>query len=245
MKIIAHRGNKQYYPENTMISFHSAAMYPIDGIEFDLQLTKDEIPVVIHDDKIDRTTNGTGSVSSYTFDELKKYDAGSWFHSRFRGERIPSLEEVVHWAKDKELTLHIELKRQKRKTNRYLHACLQIIDEYNMNESVVISTFFHPYLNVIKQINPAIRTALLTKLPVIKAVKYAKKVNADAIHIRHTFQSSYYYQRWTLNGLPVRAYNVKRLRDALKCQRHNIDAIITSNLKQLTDFIRSESMSSP
>ncbi|MFA9558761.1 glycerophosphodiester phosphodiesterase family protein [Evansella sp. AB-rgal1] len=241
MDIIAHRGNKKYTPENTMTAFYSACTYPIDGIEFDLQSTKDNIPVVIHDEKIDRTTNGRGFVHSFTLRELKQFDAGSWFHERFRGEKIPTFEEVLQWSKDTGLTLHVELKKQKLKTKSFIDTCLNLINDYDMSNSVVISTFEHSYIEYVKEKKPTIRTALLTKTPPFRATLYAKKRRANAIHIRHSYQSTYYYKRWAKAGLPVRVYNVHRLKDALKCFRLQVEAIITDDPKYMTEVLRGSS----
>jgi len=91
--IIGHRGFRARYPENTMAAFAGAVDAGADMIEFDVQLSSDGIPVVIHDRTLDRTTNGSGPVTSHTLSQLKKLDAGSWFQSRFRAQTIPTLEE--------------------------------------------------------------------------------------------------------------------------------------------------------
>ncbi|MDG5786563.1 glycerophosphodiester phosphodiesterase family protein [Evansella sp. AB-P1] len=245
MKIVAHRGNKRYCPENTMASFCSAVAYPIDGIEFDLQFTKDNIPVVIHDEKIDRTTNGRGYVRSFTLHELRQFDAGVWFHKRFIGEKIPTFEEVLIWSKGQNITLHVELKPQKQKVmERFLDVCLAMIEKHNKVESVIISTFSQAYLAYIKSKNPKIKTALLAKTPPFNAIKYASKIGVDAIHIRHTYQASHYYRRWMSKGLVVRAYNVHRHKDALKCNRLNIDSIITNDPKKMTEAFQKEEKTS-
>ncbi|MDQ0254372.1 glycerophosphoryl diester phosphodiesterase [Evansella vedderi] len=238
MKIIAHRGNKRYTPENTMAAFQSACQYPIDGIEFDLQITKDGIPIVIHDEKIDRTTNGKGFVRTFTFREIRKFDAGSWFNKSFQGEKIPSFEEVILWSKGKNITLHIELKHQKGRNNQFLHTFLEMVEDYKMIESVVISSFNHSYITYLKELNSSLSTAFITKTPIFGAIKYASKIKADAIHIRNSYQAMRFYRTWMSKGLPVRAYNVHRIKDAMKCHRLNIDSIITNDPKKMTEIFR-------
>src|SRR3990167_2302278 len=93
--VIAHRGASHLAPENTLASFIMASELPIEWVEFDVMLSKDQVPVVFHDDTLSRTTNGTGFIDQFTFDELRNLDAGSWFSSRFVGEKIPSLSEVI------------------------------------------------------------------------------------------------------------------------------------------------------
>ncbi|WP_051330968.1 glycerophosphodiester phosphodiesterase family protein [Aneurinibacillus terranovensis] len=93
---IAHRGWSGRAPENTLAAIKKAIYHPaIDGIEIDVQMSLDGVPVVIHDYTLERTTTGTGYVGSYTLTELKKLDAGTWFSSSFAGETIPTLEEVL------------------------------------------------------------------------------------------------------------------------------------------------------
>jgi glycerophosphoryl diester phosphodiesterase len=107
--IIAHRGASGNAPENTIAAFSLAVDQGADVIDLDVHMTADGYPVVIHDATLDRTTDGTGLVRSRTLAELRRLDAGSWFHNRFAGERVPTLEEVVEWAKDR-IALSIEVK---------------------------------------------------------------------------------------------------------------------------------------
>ena len=109
MYTIAHRGASGYAPENTFAAFDLAAEMNADMIELDVQLTKDRQIVVIHDDRVDRTTNGSGFVKDFTLEELQKLDAGSWYGPAFQGERIPTLEAVLK-RYHKKIGLLIELK---------------------------------------------------------------------------------------------------------------------------------------
>lgn len=93
--LCAHRGAMGTHPENTLTAFRAAIEVGVHMIEFDVQLTKDNKLVVIHDDTVDRTTNGTGKVSELTFEEIRELDAGSWMSPEFAGERIPTLEETL------------------------------------------------------------------------------------------------------------------------------------------------------
>ena len=110
MKIYAHRGSSGTHPENTFAAFLDAAKLPIHGIEFDVHMTKDGELVVIHDEKIDRTSNGTGFVKDMTLAELRNYDFGSWFSYQFKGELIPTVYEVLQIFSETTHHLNIELK---------------------------------------------------------------------------------------------------------------------------------------
>ena len=106
---IAHRGASARAPENTLAAFKEAIDLGADAIELDVHLSADAIPMVIHDDSVDRTTNGRGLVSALTCRSLRRLDAGAWFSSRFRGERIPTLEEALECARGR-CGLNIEIK---------------------------------------------------------------------------------------------------------------------------------------
>ncbi|MNO26952.1 Glycerophosphoryl diester phosphodiesterase [compost metagenome] len=109
--VAGHRGWKSAYPENTLLSFKQALDLGVDMIEFDLHLSKDGVVVVIHDGTVDRTTNGTGEVRSFTASELKQLDAGHWFGPTFEGLEIPTLEELCELLKDyPEVLLNVEIK---------------------------------------------------------------------------------------------------------------------------------------
>jgi glycerophosphoryl diester phosphodiesterase len=111
--IIAHRGDSSLCPENTMAAFRKAVEVGSDGIETDVHLTKDGKVVISHDGYLGRVCNGKGNISDYTYDELKKFDAGSWFSEDFKGERLPLLEELLDLLKDKDMILNIEIKEDR------------------------------------------------------------------------------------------------------------------------------------
>src|SRR5687767_13229007 len=106
---IAHRGFSSQAPENTLAAFDLALRNGFANIELDVQLTRDKVPVVLHDAKVERTTNGTGEVSNFNLADLRRLDAGSWFSPKYKGERIPTLEEVLKRYAGK-IHLHLELK---------------------------------------------------------------------------------------------------------------------------------------
>src|SRR3972149_9393656 len=106
--VIAHRGFSGQAPENTLASFKKARELGSDMIELDVRFSKDGHMVVMHDDTLDRTTNGRGKVADYTLKELKQLDAGSWFAPQFSDERIPNLNEVLELAKGK-ILVNIEI----------------------------------------------------------------------------------------------------------------------------------------
>ena len=105
---IAHRGASSYAPENTRAAFDMAINMGVKHIELDVHSSKDGRLVVIHDDTLDRTTNGSGKVTDYTLKELKTLDAGSWFDHKYSGEKLSTLEEILDEYKS-EAYLHVEI----------------------------------------------------------------------------------------------------------------------------------------
>ena len=129
-KIFAHRGSKGKYPENTLLSFEKALEEKADGIEIDVHLTKDGEVAVIHDEKLERTTNGKGYVKDFTLAELKKLDAG-------QGQQIPSLKEVFMLLKNTGTELNIELKTGSVDYKGIESKVLAVADEYSGGRNVI------------------------------------------------------------------------------------------------------------
>jgi glycerophosphoryl diester phosphodiesterase len=109
--VAGHRGFKSAYPENTLLAFQKAVELGVEMLEFDLRLSKDKVIMVIHDETLERTTNGSGKISDYTLAELKQLDAGGWFGNVFEGLKIPTFEELCKLLKPyPEVLLNVEIK---------------------------------------------------------------------------------------------------------------------------------------
>ena len=208
MELFAHRGYSSKYPENTMISFRSAMNYAIDGIELDVHMTKDGHVVVIHDEKVNRTTNGKGYVKDMTLEEIRDLDAGSKFNPLFKGEKIPLLEEVMKLLEPTNLKLNIELKSDVFPYYGMDMEVLKLVEKYGMQHRTIISSFDHETLIRIAEVAPRIETAPLFSNIIVEPWAYAKRIEADAIHI-----SGYYMMRQTAiealkEGAKVRVYTI-------------------------------------
>lgn len=128
--VIAHRGAAAHAPENTLASFERAKALGAKMVEFDVMLSLDGVPVVIHDMSLERTTNGRGDVSGFTFEELSQFDAGSWFHESFRGQRIPSLKDVLIALREWNIYPNIEIKPAPGMEYATVDAVLECVDAY-------------------------------------------------------------------------------------------------------------------
>ncbi|MDE3090063.1 MAG: glycerophosphodiester phosphodiesterase [Chloroflexota bacterium] len=138
--VIAHRGASAYAPENTLAAFNLAFEMSADGVELDVTLTRDGVPVIIHDDNVDRTTDGHGAIKAMTLAEVKRLDAGAWFDAKFRGAKIPTLAEVLETTAGRG-TVNIELKSTTLQTDGLEATVAKVIDDTHAGERVMVSSF--------------------------------------------------------------------------------------------------------
>jgi glycerophosphoryl diester phosphodiesterase len=158
---MAHRGWSGKAPENTMAAINLALREPaIDAIEIDVQLSKDGVPVLMHDFTLERTTNGTGLIGQHTYEELAALDAGSWFDQSFKGEKIPRLEEVLQAVRGK-CKLNIELKKPGDTYQGLEEKVAELVYRYEMEEDVMITSFNHEAIQTVKSLGTDIRTGLI------------------------------------------------------------------------------------
>jgi glycerophosphoryl diester phosphodiesterase len=178
----AHRGASAYFPENTMLSFKKALEMGCTGIETDVQLTKDGVLVLIHDEMVNRTTNGEGLVKDYTYIELSKLDAGSWMGEEFIGINIPTAEELIYLVKDKNIILNFEIKSGIVMYEDIEQKLIDLINKHKIKHKVILSSFNHYSVAKCSKISKEINTGILYMEGLYKPYNYAKVVGANAIH---------------------------------------------------------------
>jgi glycerophosphoryl diester phosphodiesterase len=177
--IMGHRGAMGTAPENTMASFKQAVELGVEAIELDVHLSKDGKLVVIHDETVDRTTDGTGEVAELTLAELKALDAGSSFDPKFAGERIPTLEEVLAWAKDV-VPVVIEVKFNKH-LQQIVQATVAEVERLGAADRVAVISFDHNVSFGVKSLRPNIITAALYVSRPVDPVGVATAAKADGL----------------------------------------------------------------
>ena len=181
-KVWAHRGASGYAPENTLDAFRKAVEMGADGIELDVQMTKDGELVVIHDETIDRVSNGKGWVKDYTYEELKKFNFNKT-HLEYTKEEIPTLEQVYRLIKPTNLTINVEIKTGIVFYPGIEERVLELTERLGMKERVIYSSFNHYTIRKIKELDPQAKTGMLYEDGIIDAVDYAcDVVKADALH---------------------------------------------------------------
>ena len=178
----AHRGASGYFPENTMLSFRKAIELGATGIETDVQMTSDGVLVLIHDEKVNRTTNGIGLVKDFTYDELNKLDAGSWFDKKYSNEKIPTAKELIIFAKENNMLLNLELKNGIVMYSYLEEKLIDMINTFNYADKVILSSFNHYSIVHCKEISKQIKTGLLYMAGIYHPEVYCKFTGADALH---------------------------------------------------------------
>ncbi len=207
-KIYAHRGSSGTHPENTMVAFKEAERVGAEGIELDVHYTKDDELVVIHDNTVDRTTDGRGFVRAMTLEQILSLDAGKSFSRKFKGEKIPRFEDVLDWIQTTDLLLNVELKYVAIDYVNFEEKVLQEIEKRDLSERVVISSFNHEALKKIHDLNPEIETAILYMERLYEPWNYAKTVGATAIHPFIDGVDPQLIATSEKSGCPVRVFTV-------------------------------------
>lgn len=227
MKTLAHRGLSAYYPENTIISFQEAAKLNCWGVEFDVHLTKDNQLVVIHDESIKRTSNGSGFVKDLTLAELRQYDFGSWFDAKFSGQQIPTMAEVLEIFKHTDHYINIEIKSDIFEYTGIEMLIANEIEKFQMKDRVIVSSFNHESIMRFQQIMPNVHCALLFDSLIINIDDYVRQFDCHAIHIPYHYGMRSIIQRVINQGITVRAYTVNNKTIAQQMQQLGIDAIFS------------------
>ncbi|RTR35209.1 glycerophosphodiester phosphodiesterase [Robertmurraya yapensis] len=227
--IFAHRGYSAKYPENTMRAFREAEKAGADGIELDVQFSKDGEIVVIHDDKVDRTTNGTGFVKDYTFDELRKLDAGYKHKTLLKKEPIPSIKEVLEWLKTNQLQCNIEIKSSLESYMKIEAPLIGLIREYGLSERIIISSFNHYSIVYCHRIAPEIEIAPLYAEGLFMPWIYSESIKAKGMHPNHKVAPNEIIKAAEEYGIQVRPYTVNKEKDMRRLFEIGCSAFITDD----------------
>ena len=224
-KIFSHRGSRGTRPENTLAAFQEAVRVQSDGIELDVHVSKDGALVVIHDETVDRTTNGSGSIQDLTVEEIQALDAGSWFHESFTGEKIPTLEEVFQLLKELNFKgeLNIELKTDQIEYAGIVEKCVALQEKMQPNFAIIYSSFNPRSIIQMKQLRPNQEIAFLYE-SVEMANFVFEEVNFEAVHpdyrlLKEAFEIHSQY--------PKRVWTVNQEEEMNHCFKLHVEAIFT------------------
>lgn len=233
--VIAHRGASAVSPENTMAAFQKACDLGISWIELDVALTKDKCAIIIHDDTLDRTTNGHGEVSDYPLAELEKLDAGSWFSPIFQYEKLPTLKKLLPFLVANQLKANVELKSLPGREKELVLAVLEDMSEHLMqhHDDILFSSFSVPTLTWLRQYAPTVQIGLLMEewLPDWEVI--ASQLNCKAIHVDKTIVTKERAAEVKAQGWQFLCYTVDDPIEAKRLLNMGIDAIFTNEPDQV------------
>ncbi len=228
MKVYAHRGYRGKYPENTMLAFEKAVEVGADGIELDVQLTKDGEIVIIHDETVDRTTDAKGFVKDFTLSELKKLDAGRIKNGAFGFQEIPTLGEYLNFAKKHNIITNIEIKSAVYYYEELEEKTLDMVKEYELGNKIVFSSFNHMSINLLKKLAPEIRGgALLEYIDLGNPGYYCKKHGFDSFHPDHATFTKEDMENCKKHGIEVNVWTINDMGVLEKLYEWGCDGVIS------------------
>lgn len=233
MKIIAHRGLSGFYPENTMLAFKKCLNLNIYGIELDVQKTKDNQLVVIHDEKVDRTFNGTGYIKDMTLNELQSLNSNFRDYENNKDCKIPTLKEVLTLFKPTDFIINIELKNNKIKYKNLEEDVISLVKELKMERRVIISSFRMKSLNKVKALCPKITRSYLISEKFYKH-RLKNMIFYKAIKNKSTYLSPNYIiadkkfiNKCHRRDIKILCYTVNTIEEYEKLLKLKVDGIFT------------------
>jgi len=234
--VIAHRGNSGVAPANTMEAIRQAVELGADMIELDVRESRDGIPVLIHNDTVDETTDGKGAVSSLDLAQLKKLDAGSWKDKRYAGERISTLMEALEFAAKGRVSLALDLKDE-----AIIPAMIKAVQEADMVDNVVVCGCYEPQAQKMWEIDDSLTVLLDADTRLEKLAKYedksefireyihrACKARLAALNVSFKYVTPELIRRAHLRALPVWTWTVDEKEDMQRLLQMGVDAIYTN-----------------
>ena len=239
MEVWGHRGAYDHAPENTLKGFQLAADMGADGVEFDIQLTRDGEVVVIHDETLERTSNGSGWVKDFTLSELKKLNFNKRGLTEPMFAEIPTLSEVIELLKPTNLTLNIELKTGVVFYEGIELKALEIVRNYDIIDRIVWSSFNHFSVQKLKQLEPSAQTALLCSGAIFVTGEQCEKTGAAALHpnIRQLAYTGL-VQDCHKRGLKVRTWTVNEADDLKLAMSLGVDCVCTNRIDYMKEQIK-------
>jgi len=211
--VLGHRGCAGLESENTVRAFRKALDLEVDLIEFDVRMTRDGELVVIHDPKVDRTTNGKSYVRDFTFGEIRKLNAG-------KNKKIPSLKEAIELLKKEKPVIVIEIKEPET-----TEKILKIIKKRGLEDNILIVSFWHDVLKKIKKITPGIKTGAILAGRPIDLVSIAKTAKLNFLCLRYEFIDEKVVRECHKNGIKINAWTVNENEDIERVIKLGVDII--------------------
>lgn len=218
--VFGHRGASRYAPMNTLPAFELAAAQGAAGVELDVRLTRDGQMVIIHDDTVDHTTDGSGHIQHMTFAEVRELDAGGWFGEQFKGTRIPTLDEVFE-AVGSKLLINVEIKSEAPEDTGVEARIADAIARFGLRERVIVSSFDPLALWRFRKILPEVAIGYLhaedipahvssLMIGLAHEARHPHHTEINARYMDWARRNDYFVNTWTVND-PARAVELRDL----------------------------------
>jgi glycerophosphoryl diester phosphodiesterase len=246
---IAHRGASGDAPENTLAAFDLALRQGAKGIELDVHLSSDGIPMVIHDPRLSRTTSGSGWIGEHRASALRKLDAGSWFNWRFPqkarqvyvGAKIPLLSEVLAWVRQHKMLALIEIKRGKRNYPGIERKVVEEIVQHGVRKLVTVVSFDFASLRRVQQLSRPVRLGLTVSRSLL-AIRRARSLEGDAVLPHWVIASRGFIRRAHKHSIAVFPWTVDPPARMERKILEGVDGIITNYPARLAEVIRKQEL---
>jgi len=234
-RVIGHRGAAGHAPENTLASIRTAARFGVRWVEFDVHLSSDGIPILIHDDTLDRTTDGEGPVDRQTAASLKSLDAGRWYDENFAGERIPTLEGTMRALATLGLGANVEIKPSPGREAQTGYAVASMLREQwpAALSPPVLSSFKTESLAAAKEVAPGIARALLVPRLNGDWARTLRDLECTALHCGHKTLNAATAAQVRREGYPLRVYTVNDRARAQTLYGWGVETIISDHPDRL------------
>lgn len=228
MRIFAHRGFSGKYPENTMLAFQKARETGCDGIELDVQLTKDNVIVIMHDETIDRTTDGKGNLRDYTYDQLCSFDCSGKFAGKYGFQKIPTLREYLEWVKDTDLVTNIELKNSVYYYQNLEEKVIDLVRQYHLEDKVLFSSFNLVSVLKCKKLMPQVPVGFLMEVRMDNMGGFARENQVEYYHPDIEFLTEDQVEECHSKGIGVNVWTVNKKKEMQKMLQWKVDGIFTN-----------------
>lgn len=242
VKIISHRGANHVAPQNTLPAFEKAFEMNTDGIETDVHLTADGVPVICHNYEIDKTSNGRGEITKMNLDVFRQFDFGSYFSYDFEGTKAPTLDELLSLCETKNFEiLNIEIKPSLEHDVSIVKKTIDAVKEHGLYEKLLISSFSSHMLVEAKKVDRTARTAYLycptskeSYRMMFRAGKFARELGCEALHPQIYYVNEDYVTAAHREGINVNVWTVNKEKDIIRLAKAGVDGLITD----MPDFTR-------
>lgn len=241
-RLIGHRGAARHAPENTLASIRTAAAQGAKWVEFDVKLSADRVPILMHDDRVDRTTNGRGGVADMSFAELRGLDAGGWFDTKFRGEKIPTLVEALELIAALGLGFNLEIKPCPGRSEETAGVALTMAANGWPEDRPppLISSFDRQAMETARRVMPHWPLGFLMDEPPPDWRQQVERLECATINVnarRRGTQAA--MAAYLATGRPVLAYTVNRPADAKEVFSWGVSAVFTDTPEGLAGVVSS------